>query len=71
MALKFRRKWSSGLRKGLTLLKGAQTYSKIETLLKDADFQEVQDGIFSLLMVPTFEFRKRGKQKILFESAPS
>jgi hypothetical protein len=67
----FRRKCSSGLRKSLTLLEGAQTYSKFEVLLKYADFQELQDGIFSLLMVSKFEFKKRGEQKILFESAPS
>ena len=40
--LKFRRKCSSGFRKGLTLLKGARTNSKFEMLLKYADFQELQ-----------------------------
>ena len=52
----FRRKCSSGFRKGLTLLKGARTYSKFEMLLQYADF-----FIFSLLIVPEFEFRKRRK----------
>ena len=61
----------SGLRNGLTLLKRAQTYQKFETLLKDVDFQGLQDGIFSLLIVAIFESRKRGKENILFESAPS
>ena len=71
VALKFRWKCSSGLRKYLTLLKGVPTYSKCETPLKYADFQELQNGIFSLLIVPKFEFSKRRKQKTLFESAPS
>ena len=63
MALKLRRKRSSGLRKGLSLLKSAQTYSKFEAVLKYADFQELQDGIFSLLIVPNLSLEKGVNKK--------